>query len=315
MRKLISIVTPVWNEEDNISHCHAAVKELFATRLSAYDYEHIFCDNCSLDGTVSKIKELASTDSHVKLICNARNFGPFNSSFNGLMATSGDAVCPLFAVDLQDPVSVIGDMVQKWEEGWEVVYGVRKTRQEGWVLRSVRHLYYRVVNRWSDFPIPPDVGEFQLIDRKVVDALRKFDDYYPYLRGMIASCGFRATGIEYTWVARARGMSKNRLYHLIDQAMNGIVSSTKVPLRLTMFGGFFLAILSILYALGSLIVNLIFYRELAQPGIATLIVALFFFSGVQLFIIGLLGEYVGAIHFQVRKRPLVVERERVGFQP
>ena len=147
----------------------------------------------------------------------------------------------------------------------------------------------------------------------VVEALRSFDDYYPYIRGMIANCGFRSTGIAYTWKARARGFSKNRLYHLVDQGLNGLISFTKVPLRLCMFSGFAVAGVSFLYAFISLLMNVVWYRKFAPPGIPTLIVALFFFSGLQLFFFGVLGEYISAIHFQVRKRPLVIERERVNF--
>jgi len=141
----------------------------------------------------------------------------------------------------------------------------------------------------------------------------EFDDYYPYIRGMIASCGFRSTGIEYIWKGRRKGLSKNTLYNLIDQGLNGLISFTNVPLRLCMLLGFLLSIFSILYAFIQLIINLLFFRQLVPPGVATLIVALFFFSGVQLFFLGVLGEYISVIHFQVRKKPLVVVREKVNF--
>jgi polyisoprenyl-phosphate glycosyltransferase len=181
------------------------------------------------------------------------------------------------------------------------------------LMRAARHIFYDLVHRFADMDIPMDVSEFQLIDRQVVDALRKFDDYYPYIRGMIAHCGFRSTGVSYTWKARKRGFSKNRMHHLIDQALNGLVSFTKVPLRACLFLGAGLAFLSVLYAIITFAIDVMYYRVFAQPGIATLIVALFFFAGVQLFLFGVLGEYIGAIHFQVRKRPLVVERERINF--
>jgi glycosyltransferase involved in cell wall biosynthesis len=161
--------------------------------------------------------------------------------------------------------------------------------------------------------IPLDVGEFQLIDRVVLEALKKFDDYYPYIRGMIASCGFRSMGIEYVWVARKASSSKNRLYHLVDQGMNGMISFTNAPLRLCLYIGFILAFVSLIYAVAQLALNVMWFRKIAPPGIATLIVAIFFFAGVQLFYLGVLGEYIGAIHGQVRKRPLVIERERINF--
>jgi polyisoprenyl-phosphate glycosyltransferase len=312
-RKLISIVTPVFNEQDNVRDCVAAVREVFA-QLPQYDYEHIFCDNASTDDTVKVVKEIAASDHRVRLIVNARNFGPFNSTFNGLLATRGDAVVVLLAVDLQDPPEVIPTFVQHWEQGYEIAYGIRANREESWLMHRIRKLYYRLVSRFANITIPPDVGEFQLVDRVVVDALRKCDDYYPYIRGMIASCGFRAIGVPYTWRARKRGFSKNRLYHLIDQALNGLISFTNLPMRLCLFGGFIIAVLSLVYAFLTLLLSLIF-RGVTAPGIPTLIVAIFFFAGVQLFFFGVLGEYISAIHFQVRKRPLVVERERVNFDP
>jgi hypothetical protein len=203
--------------------------------------------------------------------------------------------------------------VRRWEQGFEIVYGIRANREEGAVMRSVRRAYYRTVSRITDTNIPPDVGEFQLIDRVVIEALRKFEDNYPYLRGMIASCGFRATGVPYTWKARKKGLSKNRLYDLIDQAINGLISFSNVPLRLALFFGLILATCSIGYAIFTAAVNLIYFRKLAPPGIPTLLTALFFFSGVQLFFLGVFGEYISAIHSQARKRPMVIERERVNF--
>jgi glycosyltransferase involved in cell wall biosynthesis len=313
-KKLISIVTACYNEEDNIVACYEVVKQIFANELSEYDYEHIFCDNASTDSTVSRLKAIAEQDHRVKIIINARNFGPFRSTFNGLMATRGDAVLVLLAADLQDPPELLPAFVKKWREGYEVVFGVRKRREENVLLAGVRKLYYRLVSRFADIHIPADAGEFQLVDRVIVDALRSFDDYYPYIRGMIANCGFRAVGIEYTWRARKKGFSKNRLHHLVDQGLNGLVSFTMVPLRLCMLLGLIIAVSSIGYALVNLVVHLLYFRELAAPGIATLIVAVFFFSGLQLFFFGVLGEYIGAIHFQVRKRPLVIERERINFE-
>jgi glycosyltransferase involved in cell wall biosynthesis len=312
-RKLISIVTPCYNEQDNIVPCYEAVRAVFAKSLPDYDYEHVFCDNASSDGTVAALRALAAKDARVRVIVNARNFGPFRSTFNGLMSTRGDAVVVLLAADLQDPPELIVEFVHKWEAGYEVVYGIRQTREEGRVMRSIRRLYYWTVSKFADIHIPPNVGEFQLVDRVIIDALRGCDDHYPYIRGMIANCGFRAAGVPYVWKARKRGFSKNRLYHLIDQGLNGLVSFTNVPLRLGMLAGFTLAGLSILYSLVMLVLNLLHTGGIAPPGIPTLIVALFFFSGVQLLFFGILGEYISAIHCQVRKRPLVIERERINF--
>jgi glycosyltransferase involved in cell wall biosynthesis len=315
MRKLISVLTPCLNESANVRDCSLAVRRLFETALPEYDYEHVFCDNASTDDTVAILRELARADPRVKIIVNARNFGPFRSAFNGLLAARGDAVVVFLAADLQDPPALIGEFVRRWESGYEVVYGVRRRREESRLLAFLRRVYYRVVNQFASTTIPPDVGEFQLIDRVVVEALRGFDDYYPYIRGMIASCGFRSAGIDYTWVARRKGRSKNRWYHLIDQGLNGIISFSNVPMRICLATGFLLSVASLGYALIQLLINLIFFRKLAPAGTPTLIVALFFFSGVQLLFLGIVGEYVTAIHSQVRRRPLVVERERVNFEP
>lgn len=314
-KKRISVVTPCFNEEDNVENCHLAVKALFAGPLSAYELEHVFCDNCSSDGTVEILRQLAAADPRVKVIVNARNFGPFRSNFNGLLSATGDAVVVQLAADLQDPPEVIVEFVRHWEAGNKVVFGIRAAREEGWLMRLVRHSYYRLVSRMADMEIPPDVGEFQLIDRVVVEALRRCDDYYPYIRGMIAHCGFSRVGVPFVWKARARGFSKNRLFHLIDQALNGIISFTNVPMRLAMMVGLLLSVVSLGVAIVNLVLNLVFYRQLALPGIPTLIVAVFFFGGVQLFFAGILGEYIAAIHSQVRKRPVVVEQERINFAP
>lgn len=313
--KMISIVSPCYNEELNVEECYIAIKTIFDFHLTNYDYEHIFCDNASSDKTFEILDSIAKKDKKIKIIRNARNFGPFNSMYNGLMATSREssAVLPFFAADLQDPPGVIPELVKNWEDGNLIVYGVRANREESWLMRKLRGVYYKAVNRMAHIYIPINVGEFSLIDRCVVNALREYEDYYPYLRGMIANCGFRSTQVFYTWKARKRGFSKSNWYALIDQGLNGLISFTNVPMRLCMFLGFGVSILSLLYALYSLITGFLFYREFAAPGITTLIVAIFFFSGIILIFLGILGEYISAIHFQVRKRPLVIEQERVNF--
>ncbi len=313
-RKLISIITPCFNEADNIEDCCTAIRNLFSGELAAYDYEHIFSDNASTDATPDILRKLAGADRHVKVILNARNFGPFRSDFNGLLSASGDAVLVFFAADQQDPPEVIPEMVRRWESGFEVVYGIRANREEGLVMRTTRRAYYRLVRRFAEIDIPSDAGEFQLVDRKIADQLRKVEDYYPYIRGLIANCGFRRVGVPYTWKARRKGLSKNRLYHLFDQGLNGLISFTNVPMRLCLLAGMTISLLSTLAAVLNAAVNLFYFRRLAPPGIPTLIVAVFFFGGVQLFFLGVLGEYLSAIHGQVRRRPLVIERERMNFE-
>jgi glycosyltransferase involved in cell wall biosynthesis len=313
-RTLVSVVTPCYNEEANLEDCHDALKAVFARDLPDCDLEHVFCDNASSDGSLEILRKLARDDPGVKVVVNARNYGPFRSTFNGLRHARGDAIVVLFAADLQDPPEVIVDFVREWRAGAEVVYGVRKQREEGLAMRGVRKLYYRAVSRVAGIDIPIDVGEFQLVDRKVLAALLEHEDYYPYIRGMIANCGFRTKGVPYVWRARRKGFSKNRLYNLVDQGLNGLISFTNLPMRIAMFAGFTIALLSFLYAAFTMIVNVWTHGSLTVPGIPTLIVALFFFGGVQLMFLGIIGEYVSAIHFQVRKRPLVVERETINLE-
>jgi glycosyltransferase involved in cell wall biosynthesis len=290
------------------------VAALFAADgpLAAYELEHIFADNASSDATPAILTRLASEDHRTKVIFNARNFGFFRSNFNALRYATGDAVLVFLPADLQDPPDLLPEMVKLWENGYDVVAGERDNRQETWALRTSRRMFYRIVNRISDFRIPENVGEFQLIDRKVWRAVVAHEDQYPYIRGIIASVGFRRIILPYNWQTRKRGISKNNLFQLIDQALNGIFSFTSVPMRIASFAGFFVAALAMIYALVSAILGLL-DPDLAPRGTMTVIVALFFFSGVQLIFIGILGEYVTAIHAQVRRGPIVVERDRLNF--
>jgi glycosyltransferase involved in cell wall biosynthesis len=310
--KKISIISPCYNEEENVRACHEAVRALFAGPLAGYEREHIFADNASADATPTKLREIAAEDPSVKVILNSRNFGPFRSMFNALRYATGDAIVVFLAVDLQDPPEMIVEFVRLWEAGFEVVAGARANREESFALRLCRGVFYRIVNRLSEFEIPINVGEFQLIDRKVWQAVIRHDDHYPYVRGIIASVGFRRVIVPYAWKTRRRGLSKNNLPRLVDQAMNGIFAFTNVPLRLCTLAGFALAALCILYALASVGVYFVI-PSLAPRGVTTIIVSLFFLSGMQLAFIGILGEYVTSIHSQVRRGPTVVERDRINI--
>lgn len=314
--KTISVVTPCFNEAENVEACRDAVAALFApgAPLEGYGREHIFADNDSSDGTQDILRALAAADPAMKIILNARNYGPFRSNFNALRAATGDAVVVFLPADLQDPAEMIPEFVALWETGVEVVAGARINRQESLALRTCRSIFYRTVRSLSDIDIPVNVGEFQLLDRKVWEAVVSHDDHYPYIRGIIASVGFRRVIVPYTWVARRSGISKNNLPRLMDQALNGIFSFTNVPMRLCTFAGIAMAALCLLYATASLGLYFL-WPGLAPRGMTTLIVALFFLSGIQLAFLGILGEYVTSIHAQVRKRPLVVERERINMAP
>jgi polyisoprenyl-phosphate glycosyltransferase len=311
--KTISIVTPCYNEELNIRDCHESVRALFDQELSNYRREHIFCDNASTDRSIDILRAIAKEDSAVRVVLNARNFGPLRSTFNGVMASTGDAVLLFLPADMQDPPELLPEFVKLWEQGFEIIYGVRAVREEGWLMRKVRDWYYRLLIRFSEFKVPPGVGDFQLVDRRVVNAMRVVRDNYPFMRMMTFECGGRAIGVPYTWRTRKKGLSKNRLAALIDQGINGFISFTTAPLRLSLYIGFGLAFLSLLYAIINFVIGIVRYQTVAEPGIMTLVVAFFFFGGVQLFFLGILGEYILAIYGQVREKPVVFERERINF--
>jgi glycosyltransferase involved in cell wall biosynthesis len=255
---------------------------------------------------------MAARDANVKVIFNARNFGPLQSNFHALMSATGDAILVFLPADLQDPPEVIPEMVRHWESGHDVVFGVRGDRQEGFLLRKLRSIFYRFVTAWTPFPVPRDAGEFQLIDRKVLEALRQFEDHYPYIRGMIAYCGFRAIGVPFKWQVRRRGKSKATPLSYMDQAINGLISFNNFPLRFCMMLGLSMSVLSIAYGLYSLVAAVLLSGA-ATPGIPTLIVAQFFLSGILLFVMGILSEYIYAIYSLVRYRPMVIERGRLNF--
>lgn len=311
-RKTISIVTPFYNEEESILECVDAVRRLFRHELAAYDLEHIFCDNCSTDGTLAILKAAALTDPSIKIIVNSRNFGILKNTYNGVLAASGDAILLFMPVDLQDPPELLPEFVRHWEDGYEIVYGMRALREEGTIIRSIRKAYYRLLSRLTYVDYPPDAGDFQLVDRKVLDAMKRTDDAQPFMRLMTFDVGFRSKGIKYTWRSRKHGVSRNRLSHMFDQGVNGIVSFSAAPVRIALLCGFTISVLSVFYAFLVVFLSLT-GRIDTVSGVPTIIVALFFFGGVQLFFIGVIGEYIIAIFNQVRRKPLVVERERVNF--
>jgi len=314
-KPVISVVSPCFNEERNVRDCYLAVKAVFDRDLKGYEREHIFCDNCSSDATVAVLREIARKDKRVKVIVNSRNFGAFRSMFNGLMRSTGDAVLVMLAVDLQDPPSLLPAFVKRWKEGYKVVYGIRQNRKESLLMRSARSLFYRLVKVSANFSIPTDVGEFQLIDRQVVDALGHYQDYFPYIRGMIANVGFKSVGIGYDWGVRRHGKSTANLFHLYDQAVNGLISFTNLPMRISVLTGTLLASGSIVVALASAALAVFYPQSQVPKGVVTLIVAVFFFSGIQLLFIGIIGEYIAAIHAQVRQGFAVFEQEAINFGP
>ncbi len=308
--KTISIVTPCYNEEENVEKVYWETKKVFE-RLRNYSYEHIFIDNASRDGTVRVLKAIAKHDKKVKIIVNNRNFGHIRSPFYGLLQSTGDAVV-LLCADMQDPPTMIIDFVNKWNEGYKVVLGVKKTSQESAAMFAIRKLYYYIIHSLSEVPITKNHTGFGLYDREVIDIMRKLGDPYPYFRGLISDLGYESAKIYYDQPKRKRGISKNNFYTLYDMAMLGITNHSKVPLRLATMLGFAIAALSLVVAFCYFVAKLIFWDRFSL-GTAPLIISLFFFSSVQLFFIGIIGEYIGSIHTQILKRPLVVEKERINF--
>jgi polyisoprenyl-phosphate glycosyltransferase len=309
--KNISIVTPCYNEEENVQALYQAVKDVFAN-LPVYRYEHIFIDNASQDKTVAILKQIAANDKNVKVIANTRNFGHIRSPYHALLQARGDAAILLVA-DFQDPVAMIAEFLQKWEQGYKVVLGVKTEAAESATMFAVRKLYYNLIGRLSDVKLTKNNTGFGLYDKVVLDTLRKIDEPYPYLRGLISDIGFESAKISYTQPTRKRGITKNNFYTLYDMAMLGFTNHSKIPLRLAAIAGFCMSALSLLIAIGYLIAKLAYWNQFSL-GTAPILIGIFFFSSVQLFFIGIIGEYIGAIYTQVQKRPLVIEKERINFE-
>ena len=311
--KKISILTPCFNEEENVSLLYEAVKQQFEL-LPQYKYEHIFIDNCSKDNTVPILKEIAKNDKNVKIIVNARNFGHIKSPYYGMLQCTGNCVISMVA-DLQDPPKMIPQLLEKWEEGYTIVSCVKNKSRENPIMFLLRKLFYNILSRFSETDQIKNFTGFGLYDKKFIDILRnEVDDPYPYFRGLIGELGYNRTEITYIQPKREHGKTKNNFYTLFDIAMLGFVNHSKLPLRLASFIGFGVAILSLLVAIVYFIYKLIYWDDFSA-GTAPLVIGLFFFSSVQLFFIGIIGEYIGSIHTQVKKRPLVIEKERVNFEP
>lgn len=308
--KLISIVTACYNEEENVQELSERIVKVMSS-LDAYRYEHIFIDNASTDRTVEILKEIAAQDNRVKIIVNARNFGHIRSPYHALLQARGDAVISIVA-DLQDPPEMIVDFIRKWESGYKIVIGVKEKSEESALFFAVRKFYYNLIGKLSEISLIKNFTGFGLYDQKVIETLRQIDDPYPYFRGLICDIGFERAEIPYIQPVRRRGFTKNNFYSLYDMAMLGITNHSKVPLRLATMSGFAVAFFSLLLAFGYFLFKLFFWNSFTL-GIAPLVIGLFFFGSVQLFFIGIIGEYIGSIYTQVLKRPLVVEKERVNF--
>lgn len=308
--KKISILTPCYNEEENVAILCERIRAVMRT-LPQYDYEHVFIDNASKDHTVDRIREEIAKDPHIRCIVNARNFGHIRSPFYGMRQCYGDAVISMVS-DLQDPPETIPALVAQWEAGHKIVIGVKNQSKESRLMFTLRKFFYDLIAKMSEVEQIKNFTGFGLYDKQFVDVLREIDDPYPYFRGLVSELGFNIATVDFVQPVREHGRTKNNFYTLYDLAMLGFVNYSKVPLRLACFVGFGTAIVSLLVAFVYLIYKLIFWDSFSV-GTAPLVIGLFFFSAVQLVFIGIVGEYVGAVHTQVRKRPLVIEAERINF--
>ncbi len=308
--KLISIVTACFNEEENVDVLAERIRAVFE-KLPQYRYEHIFIDNASTDTTVDKVKALAAQDDRVKLIVNERNFGHIRSPVHAVLQARGDAVIAM-ASDLQDPPEMISAFLAKWEEGFKVVAGVKTASRESMPMWLIRQTYYKLISRISEVKLIDNFTGFGLYDRRVLEEVRKTEDRYPYFRGLIPDLGFTVARIPFEQPNRYRGITKNNFFSLYDMAMLGITSHSKTPIRLATMFGVAMSAVSLLVSLVYLVLKLVRWNDF-ELGLAPLLSGMFFFMSIQLFFLGVIGEYIAAIHTQTMKRPLVVERERVNF--
>ena len=308
--KKISVVSGCYNEEDNLQEFYDRIVEAFR-QLPDYTYEIILADNCSTDRSREILREIAAKDPQFKVILNANNFGHIRSPFNAMLQAKGDAVV-LLCSDLQEPPEMIHDFVKQWEAGYQTVCGVKPKSRENPLMFQVRRFYYWLLASCSETPQIRNFTGFGLYDRKVINAIKKFNEPYPYFRGLVSEIGFRRVEVPFIQAARKHGKTKNNFFTLYDIAMTGFVSHTKLPLRLAAFVGFFLAMLSLLVAIGYFIYKLLYWQTF-NLGLAPMVIGIFFFSSVQLIFIGVIGEYIGAIWTQVKNKPLVIEDERINF--
>lgn len=310
-KKLISIVIPTYNEEENVVLIYEAIMKMWKESLNNYAYEIIFIDNYSTDHTRDLIKRICASDKGVKAIFNTRNFGAFNSPFYGLCQTSGECSV-LLCADFQDPIDMIPKFIKEWEAGWKIVCGVKTNSGENKIIYAIRSVYYKMMKKMSDTDWIEQFTGFGLYDKLVIEKLRELKDPIPFLRGIIAELGYTRKELSYTQPKRKYGHSKFNFYRNYDAAMLSFTSYTKVGLRVATFFGFISSVSSILVALIYLVFKLIFWNSFAA-GTIPILLGVFVLGSLQLFFIGLLGEYILSINTRLMNRPLVIEEERINF--
>ena len=310
--KKISVLIPCYNEVENVVPMSEAVTDILERELSKYDYELVFIDNCSTDGTRDKLEEICAKNKKIKAIFNVTNFGQFNSPFYGMCQTTGDCTISM-CCDFQDPVEMLPQFVKEWEDGYKIVSAIKTSSKENPFIRLLRTIYYKMIRNMSDVKMIEHFTGFGLYDKTFIDLLRQLDDPMPFLRGIVAEYGFKRKEIEYQQAKRRAGKTKNNFYTLYDAAMLSVTSYTKVGLRLATILGFISSGVSLLIALVYLILKLINWYNF-QAGYAPMIIGIYVLGSLQLFFIGLLGEYILNINSRVIHRPLVVEEKRINFE-
>ena len=311
MKKLISILIPCYNEQENVVQISKAIEEVLQKELPQYDYEIIFIDNCSTDNTRPLLRELCKGNKRIKAIFNARNFGQFNSPYYGLQQTKGECTVSL-CCDFQDPVELIPQFVHEWENGAKIVAGIKTKSDEDKIVRFLRTCYYKIIHKMSQVEQIEHFTGFGLYDKAFIDVLRNLHDPTPFLRGIVAELGFKRVDVPYRQARRKAGKTHNNWYSLFDAAMLSFTSYTKAGLRFATIGGFIAAFISFCVALGYGIYK-IFNWDTFNAGTAPLIIGVFFIGALQLFFIGFLGEYIMSMNNRIMNRPLVIEEERINF--
>ena len=310
--KKISVMIPCFNEQENVREIAKAVADILENELPQYDYELLFIDNSSTDKTRVYLRELCKQNPKIKAIFNARNFGQFNSPYYGMCQTTGDCTITM-CCDFQDPVEMIPKFIEEWENGYKIVSAIKSSSKENGFIYFLRTVYYKMIRKMSSVEMIEHFTGFGLYDKSFIEILRDLHDPIPFIRGIVAEFGYKRKEIEYEQPKRRAGKTHNNWYSLYDAAMLSITSYTKVGLRLATFGGFICSGLCFLSGLIYLILKLLFWNKFSV-GIAPIIIGTFFIGSVQLFFIGLLGEYIMNINQRIMNRPLVIEEERINFE-
>ena len=305
----ISIVTPTFNEEDNINKLCSGIKSEME-KLNI-DYEHIVIDNRSTDSTIEKLREICSKDNKVKVIINKRNFGHIKSPFHGILQSTGDA-CILMSSDFQDPLDLIPKYINKWQSGSKIVLGKKISSEENSFIFILRKFFYKFLNKISETNLTENTTGSGIFDKTVINKLKKIHDPYPYLRGLLSELGDEISIIEFNQPRRYAGKTKNNIFTLYDIGMLGITKHSRAPLRFVTLLGFLFSFLSFIIAFTYFIYKLIFWNSF-DPGVAPIVIGLFSFASIQILLLGIIGEYVGILLMQVRNLPLVIEKERINF--